>query len=286
MSFDPKMLHLLQHWITERERIRVLRTLPTPPPRPWTKDRVLDTYSFCNVRRMDDRISRWLMDKWYVKAARPEMLLVQATLGRLINWPQTLACIAPPVARWMHADELNVAGTLRRLEGMAGSTYGNAYLVVGTEFSVANGGKASTIPRIVTRVHHIAESVCAWETMEMAHSNLMDVRGLGSFLAGQIIADLRWLRGGHYMDPLRWAPIGPGSRRGMNRLLKRPLEKALPQVAFENTLLDLRTRLKLPPRVEAMDLQNCLCEFDKYCRATLDGHRPHRLYRGKAVMVE
>ena len=68
----------------------------------------------------------------------------------------------------------------------------------------------------------------------------------------------------------------------MQRLLGLPLSKSMRQDVFLPMLRKLRKEIHVPSsvdgRLEAMDLQNCLCEFDKYCRAVHDGGRPRRLY--------
>lgn len=120
-------------------------------------------------------------------------------------------------------------------------------------------------------------------TMQGAHAHLMTVHGLGSFLAGQIVADVRHVRwDGDFTDSDTWAPVGPGSARGMRRLLGEPVKRAgFPQTKFIAMLRTLREVVELPrtveKRIEAMDLQNCLCEFDKYSRI-FEGNRPRRLY--------
>jgi hypothetical protein len=123
------------------------------------------------------------------------------------------------------------------------------------------------------------------DSMKDTWERLKDRYGFGSFMAGQVIADLRWAVMGDWSDRLTWAPKGPGSVRGMNRLLGQPLSHSFSQKQFEEELLRIMNLCKsrLPSsityRLEAMDWQNCLCELDKYCRV-LDGEgRPKQLYR-------
>jgi hypothetical protein len=116
-----------------------------------------------------------------------------------------------------------------------------------------------------------------------AHDLLMRQNGLGSFMAAQILADLK------YADPMRWvdfdtfAASGPGSKRGMNRVLDRPIDTPLREGHFREHLATLRekvnSRLKWKPRITAQDLQNCLCEFDKYERARTGEGKPKQLYK-------
>src|SRR2546423_1636561 len=45
-------------WISERTAIHTKKEAGHPPP--WTDDPVLREWSFCNVRREDDRVTRWI----------------------------------------------------------------------------------------------------------------------------------------------------------------------------------------------------------------------------------
>lgn len=45
-------------WIRAREAIRLKKEAGAPPP--WIEDPILATYRFCNVRREDDLVTRWV----------------------------------------------------------------------------------------------------------------------------------------------------------------------------------------------------------------------------------
>jgi len=51
------------YWIKEREKIRLAKD--AGDSKPWTDDVILQSYRFCNVRRMDDKVSQWLLNNWY-----------------------------------------------------------------------------------------------------------------------------------------------------------------------------------------------------------------------------
>ena len=78
--------------------------------------------------------------------------------------------------------------------------------------------------------------------------------------------------------------MGPGSRRGMNRLHERELNYPLPQHQFLEELQDLFSRLidvlpvEIVGRLECFDAQNILCESDKYQRALFGEGRPKQIY--------
>ena len=82
-------------WITERERIRIRRASGEPPL--WTEDKILQEYSFCNVRREDDRGTRWIADNWRAPHADDPDLWFAIVVARFVNLPGTLADLGYPV---------------------------------------------------------------------------------------------------------------------------------------------------------------------------------------------
>jgi hypothetical protein len=113
------------------------------------------------------------------------------------------------------------------------------------------------------------------DSCEAAYDRLRKVPGLGTFLAAQIVADLkndRYLA--HTPDFDTFSVIGPGSKKGLDALFGGGTTPG----NYEARISELERAL--PPDIEAMnlhrqDLQNCLCEFSKYHRLTynLPGRR-------------
>lgn len=106
-------------------------------------------------------------------------------------------------------------------------------------------------------------------------------------MVGQIVADIKYA--GVLKDApdwMTWTVSGPGSRRGLNRVMGFDLGKGWNDRNFRAAMLILRERVNdtLPSWMEplhAQDLQNCLCEFDKYERVRLGQGRPRSLYPGR-----
>ena len=122
-------------------------------------------------------------------------------------------------------------------------------------------------------------------SMEETWSEIHSCYGFGSFMAGQVVADLRWAVKGTWTDCMKWAPIGPGSQRGMNRLFSRPTGQTIKQTQFLLELSELYKNLmgiapvKIMSRLELHDIQNCMCEYDKYNRALFNEGKPKQIYR-------
>jgi len=125
----------------------------------------------------------------------------------------------------------------------------------------------------------------SFDSMKQCVTDINACYGYGSFMAGQIAADLRWAVKGKWKDKKTWAPIGPGSKRGMNRFRKRSLKYNLKQQQFLGEMNECSKLLRITypniyERLEAIDIQNTLCEFDKYERALAEAGRPKQKYEG------
>lgn len=283
MTFDPAELAILVHWMTERDRIRAKKAQGLP--KPWTADVLLRDFRWCNVRRMDDHVSMALAAQWYHPHADQQTTLVAALLARLVNWPESLLEITG--GRPFSLAELPSArGTLAQRASAGQKVFTGAYVVPG----VPGRNKVDSICDLVELIAPQASRVVA-STMRGTWAALIGFDGMGSFLAGQVVADLAQLPVVFpWEDGATWAPLGPGSARGINRLLGRPKDKAVGQSQFESELPALIDVLRpmVPEiwedrRLQAMDIQNCLCEFDKYRRLQMGEGKVRARYAGAAV---
>lgn len=275
------------YWIKERHAILERRVAGLQ--KPWTDDTILQSYRFCNVRREDDTVTQWIRVNWREPHADDPNLWFALVLARLINWPETLAEIGYPVGAkvWQKQWFLNVMKSRQR-EGK--KIFTGAYMI---HADAKHGG---------TKAEYLAEAVLSpmWEHREwlcnMRHTTLVEAfmalrqyRDMGEFMAGQVIADLK------YVPPMTlahdwwtWATPGPGSRRGLNRLCNRALNAKWTPGSEWDWHEELRERINLVApqivssvgRLHAQDYQNCLCEYDKYCRVLHGEGRPRSKYPG------
>ena len=273
-------LDILVQWIVEREAIRKRKEQDLP--KPWTNDRLLRDYRWCNVRRMDDRVSVALMANWYPLQGDPETQLVAAVLAKLINWPASLDDITGP-RRFDISLLPRAREKLAHRASMGWKVFTGAYVVPG----VPGRNKVDSVCDLAELVASQASAILAG-SMAATWANLIKIDGLGSFLAGQMVADLAHLSAGQqWKDSSTWAPLGPGSARGMNRLQGRPKDKAMSQGQFDVELPALIDVLKpriseiwVDRRLQGMDAQNCMCEFDKTRRLMLGEGQVRSRYDG------
>lgn len=268
------------YWIKEREAIRVAKE--RGDPQPWTEDKFLQDYKFCNVRRRDDRVSRWLLENLYVEHDHP-LLWLQACVARWINWPPTLE---ETLEMWNYDNlkpawftavgEIIDARVAREEKAWTG-----AYMITARALPVGMKKGAwimeQTIKPLYDRKREFEEFFKReYRTVEQAMKLFDGAFNHGPFMIGQIVADWSYtplLQSA--TDLYTWAPIGPGSARGMNKLHDRPKDGMLKQEQFTVELQELMTSIfdaaEFIPSLTAHDTQNCLCEWDKYTRLESGG---------------
>lgn len=271
----------LVYWIRERESIRLKKE--AGEPKPWTEDEILQSYRFCNVRRMDDKVSQWLMTNWYEPYKDHPNILTAVALARFVNKPESLNVVTQSVFSFPKPKWDKIKTGLRIIKSSGETVFNGAYMVRGN--STKSPDKIGTVVDEYVRPM-IERVMIANHSMEQTWEQIKDSYGFGSFMAGQVVADLRWAVSGPWNDRNEWAPIGPGSLRGMNRLQGRELKTPISQ---EDFLIELRAMVlnlksgvpsSIRNRLELMDYQNCLCEYDKYNRALNGEGRPKSRYAG------
>lgn len=276
----------LLYWAEARENIRVAKAAGVRPP--WTKDPILSTYRFCNVRRRDDRVSQWFIHNVFNRnfSNRYTLVLVIA-LCRWVNWPPTIKHLLDEGLIGHDYVDLNSIGpAIDTLVQSDQKAWTGAYMVRASKEAPSKGVfVAETVvgalnqPDVLNRVMTGVESRSA----EATWAALCSVKNWGSFMAGQVVADMTYtpLLAGAY-DLHTWAPQGPGSKRGYNRLTYRPLNARIESSAWSERLQEWRediigvTGLK---DITLHDVQNCLCETDKYIRTKRGEGRPRSTYK-------
>lgn len=266
----------LLYWMHERENIRLKKE--ANQPKPWTDDEILLRYRFCNVRRMDDKVSQWLLNNWYQPYFNHPNMLVACALARHFNLPTALKAIGFP-AKW---EPNHIKETLRAMKSRGEKIFNGAYMVRG----IGTADKTEMVVDYVCQPLVDSPPSISGYCMQQAVEVLLPYWGFSSFMAGQVIADLRWATTGPWYDCRIWAPLGPGSRRGLNRLEEKPLKTRWCQDAFIVSLKHLiavcqgELSKTITSRMEAIDYQSCLCEYDKYCRTLFGEGKPKQLYPG------
>lgn len=246
----------LLYWIEERWKIRSLKDQGFSPP--WTRDPVLRDNHFCNVMREDDKVTRWIREhfgKHPAKTAPMNMLV-----ARLVNSPRSLEAMGWPFDEWGEFEE----ELFRNVMSQKGAWGGACIVGTGGHKQSKEVYAQEIISSSAGRLKRLHFS----GGLKPAHRALTGIKGIGSFMAAQIIADLK--NTDHHQlarakDWYSWAAHRPGSLRGLGLFVGEPITSSM----FTKELMNCKNYLeeKLDLRVPIFcnqDLQHCLCEYDKY----------------------
>lgn len=276
-------------FIRERYAIYV-RRFEEGLPKPWTSDPILQRYRFCNVYRELDAVTVWIRKNWRSPYHKHPDLWFAMVVARLLNLPASLEAldVERHVLNW---DPKSFKKILRVRKEAGERVFNGAYMI----HADAKEGWLKTdylAERVLIPMWKDRETVRPrkGDRLEQFYNRLRNYRDMGPFMIGQVIADTK------YVAPLlqasdwwTWAAPGPGSQRGLNRVTGRApgepwkdgqVNHWLPTLQKLQTKIDPLLREAGMPRMCAQDLQNCLCEFDKYERVRLGEGRPKQLYPG------
>lgn len=253
MTFNPEMLDKFNWFINERELIRAKKELGLP--KPWTKDKILQSYRFCNINRNDDTVSKWIFENWMAPNESHHNLPQAILLSRMINWPATLEEIGFPYI-WSASD---YADKIRARMNRGEKVWTGAYMIT---------AESDGTPKEISVCHTVdCFDFPIADTCLQTWLDLQRLPRIGSFMAAQVVADLKrtpYL--GHAPDYWEFCAPGPGSQRGMAYLLDLPGLTQWAQPAFQKLVNELQGHMKVT--LDAQNTQNCLCEFSKYMRGS------------------
>lgn len=253
----------LAYWINEREAMRQRRAAGMPAP--WGYDPHMTNVRYCNVHREHDKVTVYIRNSGVYSGGTVPVWVV--VLARMVNRISSLEALKPHVL----AQDLDaVKATLKLLRGQDRTIWGNAY-------TISTCGKS--MDKVDYVIDHVVRAVkqplFVWDSLASAHAQLMQVDGLGSFLAAQVVADLKntpqhGLKTAS--DWATWCAQGPGSLKGLTAYFGRSITPANFNAAIARCYQ--QTLPLVAPYVGELhmqDFQNCLCEFSKYCRVSEGG---------------
>ena len=266
----------LAYWIVERDGIYRRRFIQGYD-KPWSEDRVFQTVYFCNVHREKDRVTKWIRENY-----TPEFFGKNYDLAicasRLFNFPPTLLNISNDLVQF---NPESILDTLHARQDHGDQVWGGAYVIT------THGQK---MPKSVYCVGVLEEANKLLPLDGITHCQdafdiIQTIDGFGSFLSAQVVADLKNTKGhnlNNAYDRDEFAAPGPGSLRGLTWFMEHNVSKGtfMPNLLECRKWLESSSAAPLMLTIDNQDLQNCLCEYDKYMRVSTGTGRSKRRYDG------
>lgn len=279
----------LLRFVNERENIRIRKA--SGQPGPWTTDPILAKYRFCNIRRRDDRVSQWLLYHYYPNMDPRKDVWLSAVIARYINWPPTLDAFREADLYFDDADNFDAYGfkhVISLLKADGEKIYTGAYMVYpGTTNEPLKNKEEFIADKVIAGLlanRDAIRNAVRSNSIENTVNVLSSSFGMQTFMAGQVAADLTYLDGQlkQARDLYTYAPRGPGSQRGLNRLYDQKLSKSWDRDEFCDALIEIRRKISEELSLSDLtlhDYQNLMCEYDKYERVRLEEGRPRSAYK-------
>lgn len=278
------------YWFFAAERHAIFLRRYTGQSPPWTEDPILQEYKFCNVFRVLDRVSQYLVKEVcynptpHEPADRLFQILAFRIFSRIETWEHLKSMLGhTPVLRDLADGSLEQA--LDTIRESKRPLYTHAFIICAND-AFGRGAKHRNHIALFSKMFlqdHISDTLMQAKSLQEIYSILRSYPLYGDFMSYQTAIDL------NYSDLINFSENefvmpGPGAIRGIQKLFTSlgdhtPAEVVHWMVRRQNIEFD---RLGLEfnglwgREMQAIDVQNMLCETDKYLRVALPGLTSNR----------
>lgn len=264
------------YWRFAAERQRVFHQRVLGEPGPWTGDPILGAHRFTNAYRVADRVSQYLVREVAYKGDQSvDEVAFRVLLFKLFNkvstWEMLCGEFGQPSARSFDVRQYDATMTRAFEKGVR--LYSAAYIMP----AAAQGVRRKHLTHLeLLRMmldDRLPQRLAECGSMQAGYDLLLGYRGLGPFLAYQLITDLNYTQVLDFSE-MEFVMPGPGALSGIRKCFSDyggyseadliRLVADLQEEEFDARgirFLDLWGR-----RLQLIDCQNLFCEVDKYAR--------------------
>lgn len=293
-------LRLYYNYIVNRYDIYKKRERGDSPP--WTDDEIFLDYKFTNIRREHDKTTRWILDHISNNVSLSyEDRFYRTILFRLYNRIETAELINLDSKYFWN----NIYDNAVKLDNTVEDVYTRAYKTVSIKYKHKN-----KYPNFSYKAHsllYISDLAFdnKWEVPKEVEKNaesavrwIKNIPGVGDFIGYQIFCDLTYINE-YPISENEFTIAGPGCRAGIDLLFENR-----DKMTYEECIFWLRDNfdqvMKLIDKnynqynmfdnleeydrhMNVQSIENCFCEFSKYCYILEGRHKNPRKYNGREV---
>lgn len=308
-NINKESLNVFLHQISERYKIHLKKDVMRLDP-PFTNDEILKQYRFTNVRREQDKESKWVIGN---VCSNNELSysdkLLNCILFRLYNKHETAELLGIPI-QFNNYDPKDYRELFKKAkkEDPKRIFFTNAFIISSTKRylkkflpeHMENDGEMGVLYFMQHLVKtNFTDSIKCCNSAEEVVNKLMEYRGIGKFFAYQIFVDFTYILEFPFSEN-EYVKAGPGAQLGLYFLFNSFDDLTHEELIFwlrdnwdvlnkynksngysaeaapEKLFKDLPVYDR---KMNVMSIQNCLCEFSKYYKAYHAIGRPKRKYR-------
>lgn len=277
------------YWYFAYERQNIFWKKVNDEKSPWTEDKILQEYKFCNSYRVNDRVSQYLLQNviYNGKKYSDEDILFRIIVFKLFNkestWELLLNHFEDITLKLFSVSDYSKVLENAILNGI--KIYNDAYISCANKVFGYNRKHDNHLALLNKMFFEdkMQEKIIKSKTMKEAFNIIKSYPLIGNFMAYQLVTDI------NYSEVVNWKEneftvAGPGSLRGIKKcfidkgnknnedIIKYMYEHQ--EKEFKRLNLNFKRIGNRP--LQLIDCQNLFCELDKYCRVALPNLKSNR----------
>lgn len=246
---------------------------------PWTKDKILSTYKFCNSYRVNDRVSQYLLKNviYNGKEYSNEDMIFRIVLFKLFNKESTWELLIDNFKE-ITLESYNQKEYSKVLEEAISKKikiYNDAYISCANKafgYERKHDNHLALLNKMF-KIDRVQDKIINCQNMEEAFNIIKAYPLIGNFMAYQLVTDI------NYSEVVNWKEdeftvVGPGSLRGIKKCFidrGNMSNEEIIKYMYDNQEREFkRLNLKFKKignrKLQLIDCQNIFCELDKYLR--------------------
>lgn len=277
------------YWYFACERQNIFWKKINGDQAPWTHDKILQEYKFCNSYRVNDRVSQYLLKNVIYNGNNYnyEDMLFRIILFKLFNKESTWELLSKNFGDILLKDFNTKKYSIVLENAISNGTkiYNDAYISCANK-AFGYDRKYDNHLALLDKMFNIdkmQDKIIKCSTMQDAFNIIKGYPLIGNFMAYQLVTDINYSAFVNWKEN-EFTVAGPGSLRGIKKcfidkgtMTNEDIIKYMymhQDEEFKRLNLNFKRIGNRP--LQLIDCQNIFCELDKYCRQALPDLKSNR----------
>lgn len=277
------------YWYFACERQNIFWKKINGDPAPWTHDKILQEYKFCNSYRVNDRVSQYLLKNVIYNGNNYnyEDMLFRIILFKLFNKESTWELLSKNFGDILLKDFNTKKYSIVLENAISNGTkiYNDAYISCANKafgYDRKHDNHLALLDKMFN-IDKMQDKIIKCNTMQDAFNIIKGYPLIGNFMAYQLVTDINYSAFVNWKEN-EFTVAGPGSLRGIKKcfidkgtMTNEDIIKYMymhQDEEFKRLNLNFKRIGNRP--LQLIDCQNIFCELDKYCRQALPDLKSNR----------
>lgn len=277
------------YWYFACERQNIFWKKINGDPAPWTHDKILQEYKFCNSYRVNDRVSQYLLKNVIYNGNNYnyEDMLFRIILFKLFNKESTWELLSKNFGDILlkNFNTKKYSIVLENAISNGTKIYNDAYISCANKafgYDRKHDNHLALLDKMFN-IDKMQDKIIKCNTMQDAFNIIKGYPLIGNFMAYQLVTDINYSAFVNWKEN-EFTVAGPGSLRGIKKcfidkgtMTNEDIIKYMymhQDEEFRRLNLNFKRIGNRP--LQLIDCQNIFCELDKYCRQALPDLKSNR----------